>query len=94
MIEITETQKKIQDCLKSLENLLIQKNKHYGNSALDPLNIFSELNASYGLRVRIDDKISRIKNSTTLRKNDVCDLIGYLVLLSIQYEWTFEDLID
>ena len=44
------------------------------------------------VRARIDDKIARIRNGSELRKNDVVDLIGYLVLLSIQQGW--EDLGD
>jgi len=44
---------------------------------------------------RIDDKLSRIKNSEELRKNDVVDLMGYLVLLCIKKGWmNFKDLID
>jgi hypothetical protein len=48
-----------------------------------------------GLLVRLDDKISRIRNSDVLRKNDVSDLIGYAKLLCVKMGWTdFDDLID
>ena len=41
---------------------------------------------------RLDDKISRIKKSNKLRKNDVADIFGYVALLLIQNGWTeFED---
>jgi hypothetical protein len=58
----------------------------YGNSALEPLGVFSQLSAKEGLLVRIDDKLKRIKNGS-LEKDDedvINDLIGYLVLLKIQ----------
>ena len=71
--------------LYQIEEMLIGKNEKYGNSALEPLGVFSQLSAKEGLLVRIDDKLKRIKNGS-LDKDDedvVNDLIGYLVLLKI-----------
>lgn len=71
--------------LDEIKALLIAKNQKYGNSALEPLGIFSQLSAKDGLLVRIDDKLKRIKNGS-LEKDDedvINDLIGYLVLLKI-----------
>jgi hypothetical protein len=71
--------------LDEIRELLIAKNQKYGNSALEPLGVFSQLSAKEGLLVRIDDKLKRIKNGS-LEKDDedvVNDLIGYLVLLKI-----------
>lgn len=73
-----------------LSRLICKKNKAYGNSALSPLNIFSG-KAMVGQRV--DDKLARIKNNATLKKNDVVDLMGYLTLICVENEWTdFSDL--
>jgi hypothetical protein len=72
--------------LLEIRELLINKNIKYGNSALEPLGVFSQLSAKQGLLVRIDDKLKRIKNGS-LEKDDedvINDLIGYLVLLKIQ----------
>jgi len=72
--------------LLEIRELLISKNLKYGNSALEPLGVFSKLSAKEGLLVRIDDKLKRIKNGS-LEKDDedvINDLIGYLVLLKIQ----------
>jgi hypothetical protein len=72
--------------LLEIRELLINKNLKYGNSALEPLGVFSQLSAKEGLLVRIDDKLKRIKNGS-LEKDDedvINDLIGYLVLLKIQ----------
>ena len=71
--------------LEEIRDLLIAKNQKYGNSALEPLGVFSQLSAKEGLLVRIDDKLKRIKNGS-LEKDDedvVNDLIGYLILLKI-----------
>lgn len=71
--------------LLSIREMLINKNIKYGNSALEPLGVFSQLSAKEGLLVRIDDKLKRIKNGS-LEKDDedvINDLIGYLVLLKI-----------
>jgi hypothetical protein len=71
--------------LDEIRDLLIAKNLKYGNSALEPLGVFSQLSAKEGLLIRIDDKLKRIKNGS-LEKDDedvVNDLIGYLVLLKI-----------
>ena len=76
---------KVQLVLDSIEKMLIDKNRKYGNSALEPIGVFSKLSAKEGLLVRIDDKLKRIKNGS-LEKDDedvVNDLIGYLVLLKI-----------
>jgi hypothetical protein len=71
--------------VQSIKELLLEKNEKYGNSALEPLGVFSKLSAKEGLLVRIDDKLKRIKNGS-LEKDDedvINDLIGYLVLLKI-----------
>jgi hypothetical protein len=71
--------------VQSIKELLLEKNEKYGNSALEPLGVFSHLSAKEGLLVRIDDKLKRIKNGS-LEKDDedvINDLIGYLVLLKI-----------
>ncbi len=81
---------KVSSYLLEIRELLVSKNLKYGNSALEPLGVFSKLSAKDGLLVRIDDKLKRIKNGS-LEKDDedvINDLIGYLVLLKIQ---TLED---
>jgi hypothetical protein len=71
--------------LDEIRELLIAKNIKYGNSALEPLGVFSQLSAKEGLLVRIDDKLKRIKNGSLERDDEdvINDLIGYLVLLKI-----------
>lgn len=91
---MTPTQLRIMKICSSIEKTLIEKNKRYGNSALEPINIFSKADSNQGILQRLDDKLMRIKNSSELRKNDVFDVIGYLTLLSVQNNWDFNDQID
>lgn len=72
--------------------VLTEKDKRYGSSALNPLNVF---NGKTRVGQRADDKVARIANSPELRKNDVCDLIGYLILMCKENNWMdFSDQID
>ena len=89
------TQEKISLVCSAIEKVLLTKNKNYGNSALEPLRVFSNSSPEEAILVRLDDKLSRIKNSSELRKNDCFDTLGYLVLLCVQKGWIdFEELID
>lgn len=68
----------------SIKSLLLEKNRKYGNSALTPVRIFSTADPIEQIKVRIDDKLSRIRFSQSDEDEDVLtDLIGYLVLLKI-----------
>ena len=68
------------------------KDARYGNSALTPLGIFAK-HHPYGSR--LDEKLARVKNSEELRKNDIVDLIGGLILICKDKGWNnFDDLID
>ena len=69
---------------ESIQDVLIEKNKRYGNSALEPLNVFYKGSATDSICIRLDDKLSRIKNSTILRKNDLYDLLGYCLLYMVK----------
>jgi hypothetical protein len=83
---ILDTQSHISLICDDIKDLLISKNKKYGDSALSPSRIFSKADAVEQILVRIDDKLNRIQKGAGLLANDedvVSDLIGYLVLLKI-----------
>ena len=83
---MSESEMKISGICDDIKELLIQKNRKYGNSALKPCRVFSKSSASEQLLVRIDDKLNRIMKGAGLLATDedvVNDLIGYLVLLKI-----------
>ncbi len=65
--------------------MLIEKNAKYGNSALEPVRVFSKASTTEQLLVRIDDKLSRIKTTGMEAPDEdtLNDLIGYLILLKI-----------
>jgi hypothetical protein len=93
------TQEKIDIVMKNFSEFLKEKNRRYGDSALNPKQIFSQIPASEQLKNRLDDKLSRIETATRngqqLKKNDVADVLGYIVLILIQNNWLeFEDLLD
>ena len=82
------TPKKIELIMNQVKRLLITKNKSYGDSALNPANIFAKGTAVDNLSARIDDKLMRIKNGGINDKTEdtIDDLIGYFVLLKIAIE--------
>lgn len=87
------TEEKIIEIVDAIKNLLLEKNKRYGNSALNPQNIFYKGDSTQSIEIRLDDKLSRIKNNNgNLRVNDVSDIIGYCVLLLISMGATKKDI--
>ena len=75
------SKEKIIDICDSMKDLLLYKNEKYGDSALKPNHIFYKGDSTNSIKIRLDDKIGRIKNSEETRVNDVADIIGYCVLL-------------
>lgn len=85
---VDDTEPTFEDQVRSITggiaDLLIEKNRKYGNAALDPERIFSGASSTEAIRVRIDDKLSRIKTSDPDDQEDsITDLIGYCILLLI-----------
>lgn len=71
----------INDVCDEVKALLLEKNRAYGNSAADPVRIFSRVEALEQINVRIDDKLSRIARGNEYHGDDTeLDLIGYLIL--------------
>ena len=67
-----------------IKNFLLEKNRKYGDSALNPARIMSRADSVEQIKVRIDDKLNRIKNAQTDEDEDVVkDLLGYLVILRV-----------
>jgi hypothetical protein len=84
---MSNTIKDIEKVCRQIEKMLVEKNLAYGDSALDPVRIFSKATNIEQLLVRIDDKLSRFARGTDYPgDNDIEDLIGYLVLLKIANE--------
>lgn len=92
------TSEMIELLFNNFQVFLKEKNRRYGDSASNPEKVFSFISAETQIANRIDDKLARIKNrpkDTKPRKNDVCDVFGYIALYMIQNGWiTFDDLLD
>jgi hypothetical protein len=66
-----------------LKAMLLEKNRAYGNSALEPVRVFSQASPVEQLLVRLDDKLSRLARGSGAGEDVVLDLMGYLVLLRV-----------
>tara|TARA_R100000479_G_scaffold85436_1_gene41618 strand:+ start:190 stop:501 length:312 start_codon:yes stop_codon:yes gene_type:complete len=82
---MTKISTKIATTCEDIKTLLLEKNAKYGNSAVEPISIFSKQDNAAAICARIDDKLSRIKNVglNDATEDTLDDLIGYLVLLKI-----------
>lgn len=77
-------QEQIKIVLKRIGSLLIEKNRKYGNSAICPKRIFSTADAEEQIKVRLDDKLSRIANHQDDDNEDpILDSVGYMILLMV-----------
>ena len=78
---------KVRKITNDIAELLIKKNRSYGNSALEPINCFYKGDAETAIKVRIDDKLSRIMRGKEYKQEDtIMDLLGYLVILKVSQE--------
>ena len=72
---------KLEVTLDTIREMLLEKNRKYGNSALEPIRVFSKADSLEQIAVRMDDKLSRIKSAQEDDLEDAkLDLVGYLVL--------------
>lgn len=84
MSQVPQTQIDIATACDEIKNLLLEKNRKYGDSALNPVRIFSKASTLEQLKVRMDDKLSRLRNAQDDEDEDpTTDLIGYLVLYKV-----------
>ena len=74
---------RVHGILMSIEEMLVSKNQAYGDSALNPVRVFSKASAEEQILVRLDDKLSRIARGKSAGEDAFEDLQGYLVLLKM-----------
>lgn len=93
--DLPPTQQKIHEIMGAMKDLLLYKNQMYGDSAINPEKIFYKGDSTSSILVRLNDKIGRVKANPDdkPRINDVCDIIGYCVLLLISMGVTREDIV-
>lgn len=79
---ISSTEWRITEECNELRDLLVSKNRKYGDSALD-LGVFN-ISPVIAIKARIQDKLNRLKNDNKDEDEDiVLDLLGYFILLRI-----------
>ena len=67
-----------------ITNLLLEKNKQYGNAVLKPIRCFSkEISIEEVIKSRLDEKINRLINASGDSEDAYIDIIGYLIFLCI-----------
>ncbi len=77
--------------LADIRQELIGKNTAYGNSVLNPVRVFSKADNTEQIRVRVDDKLSRIARGKAVGEDVARDLLGYLVILKMAQHLDAED---
>jgi hypothetical protein len=82
------TAEHIRDVVRRVERLVLEKSAQYGDSALEPVRVFSRSDPVEQLKVRIDDKLARVVRGRAGADDEdaVVDLIGYLILLLVAQE--------
>lgn len=81
-----DTQDLIREVCDEIRDFLVEKNEQYGDSAINPVRIFSKASPTEQLLVRIDDKLSRLDRGDDRLESDadvLDDLIGYLILFKV-----------
>jgi len=89
--DLSTAQGMIREECREIERLLLAKNAAYGNSALQPVRIFSKADPIEQIRVRLDDKLSRLMRGHAAGEDVTLDLIGYLVLLRVAERMATKD---
>ena len=77
---LEEVQEQITKVCDGVRDMLISKNKSYGNSAINPRKIFHKGSRIDAINARIDDKLARIEQGQAYGEDAEWDLLGYLVL--------------
>lgn len=80
---LARSAKEIKEACDELAAFLIEKNRAYGDSALNPVRIMSRASSIEQILVRIDDKLSRLARGELAGEDVEQDLRGYFTLLGI-----------
>jgi hypothetical protein len=81
-----ESQRLIAEECDRIKEMLLEKNRRYGDSALVPMRVFSRASPEEQIRVRLDDKLSRMARGAgelSADEDTLFDFIGYAILLRV-----------
>jgi hypothetical protein len=77
-----DTDRAIRHVCKEFGEFLVEKNHKYGNSAFEPMTVFSQASAEEKLRIRQEDKLKKIVTGSNLKDEDAeQDFVGYHFLI-------------
>lgn len=84
---ISSFEQNVRRITDQIADLLIAKNKAYGDAALNPIRVFSKSDRMEQLYTRLDDKLSRVQKGHEYPGDDtIRDIIGYCTLILIARE--------
>jgi hypothetical protein len=70
--------------LAEIKRILLEKNRKYGNAALEPKKIFSQVEARERMNIRLDEKVSRLLSMQEDEDEDILlDITGIYLLRRI-----------
>lgn len=72
----------IEEC-DAVKAMLLAKDAAYGSSATNPVRVFSKADNVEQIRVRLDDKLSRLARGSAAGEDVESDILGYLVLMRV-----------
>lgn len=73
----------VAEWLQTVADTVRSRHATYGDSATDPIRVFSNSPVDEQLRVRIDDKLSRVARGTGATPDTLVDLAGYIAILAV-----------
>lgn len=77
----------VNERLYQLVDHVIEKNRKYGNSALNPIRVLSTLSTVEQLYIRLDDKLNRLMNRQDDEDEDIpFDIAGYFILIYVHFK--------
>lgn len=80
---LEEAQRLITEECDAIKEMLLDKNRAYGNAALAPIRIASKASPEEQILVRIDDKLNRLMQGAAAGEDVWLDLAGYIILLRV-----------
>jgi hypothetical protein len=100
MINVEEAQQLIIETVDEIKKMLLEKNRTYKCSIFNPERVFNQSSTIDDMiRLRLDDKIARLKSGLTLEKDGKNimqsesmvdaerDLCGYIILHFVQMKF-------
>lgn len=80
---MADTGKRAADWLRAVAAMVEEKSAAYGDSVGNPVRVFSQAPPIEGIKIRLDDKISRLVRGKAAGEDVLKDIAGYVALLAV-----------